>query len=113
MIYKLLATAEWDEAKALGRYEGSAVDHQDGFIHLSGGEQVVETAARYFAGQTGLTMLTVDPARLGAGLRWEPSRDGALFPHHYGPLPLDAVVAAQPVPDDVAVPDAIAALLRI
>jgi len=112
VIYKLLAAAEWDEAKTLGRYAGSAVDHQDGFIHLSGGEQVVETAARYFAGQSALVMLTVDPTRLGAGLRWEPSRGGALFPHHYGPLPLDAVVAEQPVPAGVAVPEAIAALLK-
>jgi uncharacterized protein (DUF952 family) len=54
----------------------------------------------------------VDETRLGAGLRWETSRGGALFPHLYGPLPVDAVVAVAPVPEDVPVADAVAALLR-
>jgi uncharacterized protein (DUF952 family) len=112
MIYKLLSAGEWSRARATGRYEGSAVDLRDGFIHLSGPDQVVETAARHFAGQTGLALLTVDEARLGAGLRWETSRNGALFPHLYGPLPVDAVVAVAPVPEDVPVADAVAALLR-
>ena len=31
-------------------------------------------------------------------LKWEPSRGGALFPHLYGPLPLDAVVDARLLP---------------
>jgi uncharacterized protein (DUF952 family) len=30
-------------------------------------------------------------------LRWEPSRDGALFPHLYGPLPVDLVLRADPL----------------
>jgi uncharacterized protein (DUF952 family) len=111
MIYKLLAAAEWAVAQPLGRYEGSAVDRRDGFIHFSGPEQVVETASRHFAGQTGLVMLSVDPDRLGEALRWEASRGGALFPHLYGPLPVDAVVAVQPIPAKVPVADAVAALL--
>jgi uncharacterized protein (DUF952 family) len=31
-------------------------------------------------------------------LRFEPSRCGALFPHLYADLPLDAVVSAKPLP---------------
>ncbi|MEV0609319.1 DUF952 domain-containing protein [Polymorphospora rubra] len=111
MIYKLLAAAEWAQARARGSYAGSAVDRRDGYVHLSGREQVVETAARHFAGQRGLVLLTVDPGRLGADLRWEPSRGGALFPHLYAPLPVDAVVLAVDVPEDVPVPDAVAALV--
>lgn len=111
MIYKLLPTAEWIDARRQGRYPGSAVDRRDGFIHFSDRSQVVETAARHFAGQTGLTLLTVDPGRLGESLRWEVSRGDALFPHLYGPLPLAAVVAAAAVPQSVPVPDAVAALL--
>jgi uncharacterized protein (DUF952 family) len=78
----------------------SADDRRDGFIHLSGTDQVVETAWRHFAGQTGLVLLAVDPARLREDLRWEPSRGGAFFPHVYGPLPAYAVVAVYAVPDD-------------
>ncbi|HEY2669598.1 MAG TPA: DUF952 domain-containing protein [Rugosimonospora sp.] len=111
MIYKLLPAAEWEKAESLGRYEGSALDRDDGFIHFSGRDQVVQTAALHFTGQTGLAMLTVDEARLGGELRWEASRGGALFPHLYGPLAVDAVVAVAPVPEDLAVADAVAALL--
>ncbi|MDO3705919.1 DUF952 domain-containing protein [Micromonospora sp. C28SCA-DRY-2] len=111
MIYKLLPTTEWDEALAAGHLAGTAVDRQDGFVHLSAADQVVETARRHFAGATGLTLLTVDPARLGDALRWEPSRGGQLFPHLYGPLPVAAVVAAQALPADTPAADAVAALL--
>jgi uncharacterized protein (DUF952 family) len=112
VIYKLLPAAEWAEAKIRGGYDGSAVDRRDGFVHFSAREQVVETAARHFAGQTDLVLLTVDPDQLGTELRWEPSRGGALFPHLYGPLPVSAVVAVAPVPDQLPVPDAVTAVLK-
>ncbi|MFI1197147.1 DUF952 domain-containing protein [Micromonospora sp. NPDC020750] len=112
MIYKLLATTEWDTARNAGHFAGSAVDRQDGFIHLSAADQLVETARRHFAGATGLTLLAVDPAALGAALRWEPSRGGAPFPHLYGTLPVTAVAAAHPLPADVPAADAVARLLR-
>ncbi|MEV0720105.1 DUF952 domain-containing protein [Asanoa sp. NPDC050611] len=111
MIYKLLTTAEWHAAEAAGVYEGSDFDRGDGFIHFSAGDQVVETAARVFAGQTGLTMLAVDPDVLGADLRWEVSRGGALFPHLYAPMPIAAVVAAITLRDDIPVAEAVAAAL--
>jgi uncharacterized protein (DUF952 family) len=111
MIYKLLSAAEWAAAEAQGHCDGSADDRRDGFIHLSGPDQVVETARRHFSGQTGLVLLAVDPDRLGEDLRWEPSRGGAFFPHVYGPLPVHAVVAAYAVPDDRPVAAAVAALL--
>jgi uncharacterized protein (DUF952 family) len=67
------------------------VDLADGFIHFSTAAQVRETAARHFAGQTGLVLIAVEAGALGSFLRWEPSRGGDLFPHLYGPLPLAAV----------------------
>ncbi|MEH0983615.1 DUF952 domain-containing protein [Micromonospora sp. CPCC 205556] len=111
MIYKIVSTGEWEQARAAGQLTGTPMDHQSGFIHLSGADQVVETARRFFGGVTGLTLLTVDPARLGDELRWEASRGGALFPHLYGVLPVTAVVAAEVLPVDVPAADAVAALL--
>ncbi|MFG1652353.1 DUF952 domain-containing protein [Micromonospora sp. NPDC049275] len=111
MIYKLLPTTEWDDARAAGTFTGSAVDRQDGFIHLSAGDQVVETARRHFTGVTGLTLLSVEEERLGDALHWEPSRGGQLFPHLYGPLPVAAVAAAQALPVDTPAAEAVAALL--
>jgi uncharacterized protein (DUF952 family) len=112
VIYKLLAAREWAAARARGHFAGSADDLRDGFVHLSGRDQVVQTAARHFADATDLVLLTVDPERVAETLRWEPAprRDG-LFPHVYGVLPVDAVVEARPVPAGVPVPDAVAALL--
>ena len=85
------------EARERGRFEGSADDAGDGFIHLSAGHQVAGTLAKYFAGQRDLVLLAVDPERLGDRLRWETSRGGELFPHLYGPLPLAHVTAVEPL----------------
>jgi uncharacterized protein (DUF952 family) len=58
----------------------------------------VETAARHFAGQSGLLLISVDASMLGSALKWEASRGGALFPHLYGPLALQAVKHVDPLP---------------
>lgn len=81
----------------VGDFFGSPDDLRDGFIHLSGPDQVARTAAKFFAGQTDLMLLTVNPDRLGDALRWEVSGSGTLYPHLYAPLSLEAVVAAVPL----------------
>ena len=68
-IYKICSVAEWREAENAGAYSGSAVDRRDGFIHFSTAEQVRETAARHFAGQPDLVLVSVDPAKLGPRLK--------------------------------------------
>ena len=92
IIYKICRAAEWDEAERAGAFAGSEVDRRDGYIHFSTTEQVAETAAKYFAGLRDLKLVAVDADKLGASLRWEPARGGALFPHLYGVLPLAAVL---------------------
>ena len=82
---------EWREAERAGFYRGSAVDVKDGFIHFSTAEQATETAAKWFTGQRDLVLVAVDADALGDALKWEPSRGGALFPHLYGALDLQAV----------------------
>lgn len=93
LVYKILSRSEWDAAKAAGRFEGSAVDHADGFIHFSTAAQAQETARRHFAGQGDLVVLTVEGDDLGPGLKYEPSRGGDFFPHLYGPLDVGLVRA--------------------
>ena len=97
-IFHICRAEEWAAAQAAGRYEGSSQDRADGFIHFSARDQVVGSAAKHRAGQDGLVLLRVDPARLGEALKWEPSRAGQLFPHLYGPLPLEAVQRVDPLP---------------
>ncbi len=102
-IYKILTQAEWRAAEAAGEFTGSAVDLADGYIHFSTAEQVRETAAKHFAGQSGLLLLHVDATRLDPqALRFEPSRGGALFPHLYAPLPVECVTRVDPLPADGA-----------
>jgi uncharacterized protein (DUF952 family) len=98
IIYHMCRRQEWQAAQAAGSYAGSTQDAADGFIHFSTAAQVVESAAKHRAGQTGLLLLAVDAARLGPALKWEPSRGGQLFPHLYGALPLDAVVRVDDLP---------------
>ncbi|PZQ78988.1 MAG: DUF952 domain-containing protein [Ancylobacter novellus] len=98
-IYKIAPRALWQAAEAAGRFDGAPVDHADGFIHFSTAAQVAETASRHFAGQADLVLVAIRVGALDpAALRWERSRGGALFPHLYGPLGLDAVEWVRPLP---------------
>ena len=97
-LYKIIAATHWQAAVHDGVFRGVAVDLRDGFIHFSTAAQVEETAAKHFAGQDGLLLLSIDAAQLGEALKWEPSRGGALFPHLYGELPLSAVTNVAPLP---------------
>ena len=99
-IYKICTAAEWRKAERAGVYRGSAVDVKDGFIHFSTAEQAAETAAKWFAGQRDLVLVAVDADALGATLKWERSRGGALFPHLYGELAVKAVQRVDSLPLD-------------
>lgn len=88
----------WREATKAGVFRGSEHDVRDGFIHFSTAAQTRETAARHFAGQDDLLLLRVEAVLLGDRLKWEPSRGGALFPHLYGELALNAVTGIEPLP---------------
>lgn len=97
-IYKICGRDAWQRAEAAGAFRGNADDIRDGFIHFSAADQLAGTLERHFAGQDDLVLVAVDADRLGAALKWEPSRGGALFPHLYGVLPMSAVVSVEPVP---------------
>jgi uncharacterized protein (DUF952 family) len=97
-IYKICTADEWRKAVAAGAFRGSPADLRDGFVHFSSAEQMAETAARYFAGQTDLVLVAFDEAALGPGLKYEPSRGGALFPHLYGPLDPATALWVEPLP---------------
>lgn len=92
LIYKLFRAAEWADLQALGETAGAPVDVTDGYVHFSTAAQAAETAAKYFAGVEGLVLLALQPDSLGADLRWEPARGGALFPHLYRELRLSDIL---------------------
>jgi len=97
-IYKICSASAWREAERQGVYRGSEVDLNDGFIHFSTAAQVESTARKHFAGQKGLFLIAIDGDALGDKLRWEPAREGALFPHLYDELDLAAVIKVLDLP---------------
>lgn len=94
-LVHLCGRDEWDDAKAVGELCPESLA-QVGFVHLSAPHQVHLPANRIFSGRTDLLLLHVDPAALTSPLRWEPGvptdPESMLFPHLYGPLPVEAVI---------------------
>lgn len=97
-IYKICPEELWRKAEALGRFDGAPIDIADGFIHFSTADQVRETAAKHFAGQSGLLLIAMEEGVLPATLKYEVSRGGAQFPHLYEPLDVSVVAWVRPLP---------------
>jgi uncharacterized protein (DUF952 family) len=91
LIWKVCRPAEWQALRSASAWLGSPDDIRDGFIHFSTTLQLEPTIARHFASAGDLVLLAVDPQVLGSQLKWEPSRNGELFPHLYGPLLQSAI----------------------
>jgi uncharacterized protein (DUF952 family) len=99
-LFHIAEASDWAAAHAVGAYSvstrGRSLD-EEGFIHCSSSrEQAAGVLERYYADLAGvpgaLLLLVIDEARVGAEVRVEGG-----FPHLYGPLPVDAVVAVEPV----------------
>ena len=98
IAYKIMTADELEQMRRDGVFPGSSADISDGYVHLSLHSQLAETLRKHFSGMSGLVLATVDLGRLERDtVRWEPSRDGQLFPHVYGPLTMEAVVAVEPL----------------
>lgn len=97
LIYKIFRADEWAALQARGESPGAPVDLTDGFVHFSTAAQLAETAARHFSGADDLMLLACEAGTMGAALKWEPSRGGALFPHLYRKLRRDEVIWAKPL----------------
>ncbi len=123
-IYHLALAEEWQAAQRQGSYHRSTRGlslEQVGFIHASRADQLAATYRRFYGDAGPVTLLTIDPQRLTAPLRYETAPEGKteagaegraekvgdesseggekgseLFPHIYGPLPLEAVLNAEP-----------------
>lgn len=72
---------------------------QVGFIHCSHPDQILVVANQFYQGISGLILLWIDLQKVNAEIRWEPA-DGQTFPHIYGALNRDAVVAVTQFPCD-------------
>ena len=90
MLYRIAEPVDWQRAQQSGFF-ASADLAAEGFIHSSEPHQILETARRYYAGQTDLILLEWDEAALMAAevsvvREWVASR-GEFFAHVLGPVP--------------------------
>src|SRR5437870_2063850 len=97
MICHIARGEEWEaaeEEEAGGEYKPAQLE-EDGFIHCSMPKQVEQIANERFAGEEGLVLLWIAPAKVKAGVLYERPKGqetGELYPHVHGPLNVDAVV---------------------
>lgn len=96
MIYHLAAREDWERAQREGEYRGDTLD-SEGFIHCSNGDQILRVANRFYRGRSDLVLLTIAEERVKSKVVYEAAPDGERFPHIYGPLNLEAVIAARPL----------------
>jgi glutathione S-transferase len=102
-IYHIATRADWERARQDGEYTTSTAGRtlaQEGFIHASQAAQVAWVANAFYRDSPDeLVVLVIDAGLVRAPIRYEevPGAD-APFPHIYGPLNTDAVLAARPFP---------------
>lgn len=98
-VFHIARQADWAAAVAgEGRYDVSTLGkslEDVGFVHCSTATQWPVVQAAVYGGVEDLVLLEIDPAQVGAPVRYEPGEPGGteLFPHVYGPIPTRAVVA--------------------
>lgn len=109
LVLHLTTEPELAAARAAGQYALSTrgLTLADvGFIHAATARQLPQVARRFYGDVTAaMFVLVVDLracAAAGVPVRWEPAPDapGELFPHVYGPLPWQAIVAELPAEFD-------------
>ena len=93
-IFHIVDRSDWEKAKEKGTYHPVSLDNE-GFIHFSKADQILEVANNFYKGQATLLILRVDSSKLNAELKVEPPLEapfsGILYPHLYGDLNIDSV----------------------
>ena len=90
-IFRIASPESFAEAALSGFYHGEDHDKADGFIHASTRQQLADTLTLHYGDRDRVAIAQINPERLDAELKWEPARDGSLFPHIYGDLNWSAV----------------------
>jgi uncharacterized protein (DUF952 family) len=96
-IYHITSQAEWENAKKNNEY--FPVNYEvDGFIHCSIERQIPGVLERFYQGQKNLVKLKIEKEKVNRPVLFELAHDiNELFPHIYGSLNIDAVVAVESI----------------
>jgi arylformamidase len=99
VIFHITTPKAWDFAKSQSSYMDESLSNS-GFIHASLPEQIIAVAhAFYYDTSDQLIILAIDTDQLKSEVRYELGIPGEveLFPHIYGPINIDAVIATAPL----------------
>ena len=102
-IFHIATAEDWAEAQRTGAYTTSTRGvtlEQEGYLHASREDQWEAVRQRYYSDVTEpLVLLEIDTDRLDVPVVEEPPAPGVeeTFPHIYGPLKPEAVVAVTPL----------------
>lgn len=97
LIFHITSRQDWEDAKKAGQYTAASLE-TEGFIHLSQASQVVRVANLFYRGVKDLVLLEVNEEKLRSTLKYEPVEQD-VYPHLFGPLNLDAVMAVYDFPE--------------
>ena len=90
-VYKVLTLEEWEEASKIGQIV-TALDQQDGFVHLSSATQLNMTLSLYFLKEEKVILLQINEDDVIEGLTYEyADKRGGEFAHFYGELSTDKI----------------------
>ncbi|MET3288845.1 UNVERIFIED_CONTAM: uncharacterized protein (DUF952 family) [Brevibacillus sp. OAP136] len=95
-IYCLVPETYWAGYADKGEYVSRTYE-AEGFIHATKGDELLVKVANrvYPEFAEGLLVLEIDESKIKAKLLYEEASDGLMYPHIYGPLNTDAIVAVR------------------
>ncbi|MEQ1642940.1 MAG: DUF952 domain-containing protein [Pyrinomonadaceae bacterium] len=91
LIYHIVLPEVW-AAFDTGLYRHASLD-SEGFIHCSFADQLDGVIERYYSKEDEVVVLEIESDRLMSRMIKEPSTNSEIYPHVYGPINRDAIVA--------------------
>jgi uncharacterized protein (DUF952 family) len=97
LTYHLTPVEWWEASDPAAPLSSPSLD-TEGFIHCTdGADAMVATANRHYrADPRSFVVLTVDLARVRSD--WSIEDPAGMYPHVFGPLAREAIVAVEPMP---------------
>jgi uncharacterized protein (DUF952 family) len=96
LILHCITKSKWDRVKENSDYGRESID-ACGFIHCSSIENFWRVASNFKEVEESLLLLCIDTNKVKSIIKWEDHDNcGREYPHIYGELNLDSVVAVLP-----------------
>ena len=93
IIYHIVLPEDW-VAFETGLYRAKSLE-TEGFIHCSFADQLDAVIRRYYKDAGRIVILEIDPDRLISRMIKEMSTNNEIYPHIYGPINREAIIAVK------------------